>query len=277
MNPGSLESALLRAAASVEQADALLIGAGAGMGVDSGLPDFRGDEGFWKAYPPFRARGLSFVQMANPVWFHRDPAQAWGFYGHRRNLYRATSPHAGFAILRRWAESKPLRYFVFTSNVDGHFQRALFDDQRIVECHGSLDHLQCLAQCTTEIWPADDSAIAIDAAAFRALPPLPSCPHCGGLARPNVLMFGDGEWLEERTMAQVSRYETWLSKLDGARLAVVECGAGLAVPTVRYECERRGGFLIRINPRECDAPRGKISLPLGALEALNRIDALLSP
>src|SRR5438093_10269086 len=88
------------AAEAIRSAEALLIGAGAGMGVDSGLPDFRGDEGFWKAYPPFKKLGLSFVELANPNWFHSDPALAWGFYGHRRNLYRSTQPHQGFAILK---------------------------------------------------------------------------------------------------------------------------------------------------------------------------------
>ena len=82
-----------KAAAAVAMADALLVTAGAGMGVDSRLPDFRGDKGFWKAYPPFERLGVSFVDMANPGWFARDPELAWGFYSHRLELYRATEPH----------------------------------------------------------------------------------------------------------------------------------------------------------------------------------------
>ena len=89
-----LEQACRLAAEVILDADALLIGAGAGMGVDSGLPDFRGPEGFWRAYPAFRGR--RFEEVSNPVWFQRDPEQAWGFFGHRLNLYRATAPHAGF-------------------------------------------------------------------------------------------------------------------------------------------------------------------------------------
>ena len=50
----------------VKEADALIVTAGAGMGVDSGLPDFRGNEGFWKAYPPMKKIGASFIDMANP-------------------------------------------------------------------------------------------------------------------------------------------------------------------------------------------------------------------
>src|SRR4051794_6567144 len=91
--------------------------------VRSGLPDFRGNEGFWKAYPPYKHLGLSFVEMANPRWFATDPAMAWGFYGHRMNLYRATTPHEGFGILLRWAERLEHNVAVYTSNVDGAFQK----------------------------------------------------------------------------------------------------------------------------------------------------------
>ena len=68
----SLDRDLERAAQAVAHAEAMLIGAGAGMGVDSGLPDFRGDQGFWRAYPPIARLGLSFVEMANPQWFEDD-------------------------------------------------------------------------------------------------------------------------------------------------------------------------------------------------------------
>src|SRR6187402_2067468 len=74
----TLDANLAAAAEAIRQADALLIGAGAGMGVDSGLPDFRGPEGFWKAYPPYRALGLRFEELASPHWFERDPPLAWG-------------------------------------------------------------------------------------------------------------------------------------------------------------------------------------------------------
>ena len=269
-------SAIELAAEAIGQSDALLIAAGAGMGVDSGLPDFRGNDGFWKAYPPFKKLGLSFVQVANPYWFHSDPEQAWGFYGHRRNLYRETIPHAGFAILRKWAERMPAGYFVFTSNVDAHFQKAGFDSQRIVECHGSLEFVQCLKYCSGDVPPAGTTAIDIDETSFRARPPLPACERCGALVRPNVLMFGDGEWMESRTDAQHARYRDWLRSVDGGQLVIVECGAGTAVPTVRWECERLGATLIRINVREPQVPLGQVGIELGALEGLTRIDDLIN-
>ena len=265
-----------RAAAAVTGADALLITAGAGMGVDSGLPDFRGNEGFWRAYPPIARLGISFFDMANPLWFQRDPELAWGFYGHRLNLYGNTVPHEGFAILRRWTAEMKEGSFVFTSNVDGHFQKAGFDDDRVIECHGSIGHLQCARPCRDEIWTGRDLRIDVDEETLRAVSPLPRCSACGALARPNVLMFSDWHWLPNRTSGQEHRFDSWLGTVAGTSLAIIELGAGSAVPTVRMTSERLasrpGATLVRINPREPQVPHGHISLSLGALEALEAID-----
>ena len=275
-----MDAAFDSAAAAVRAAEALMITAGAGMGVDSGLPDFRGTEGFWRAYPAFGKLGLRFEQLASPAWFDRDPAVAWGFYGHRLKLYRATTPHGGFSILRRWAETRPLGCFVFTSNVDGHFQKAGFPPESIVECHGSIHHLQCVRPCCGDVWPADGIDIDVDEQTMRAAGPFPRCRFCGGLARPNVLMFGDGRWVESRTERRHRDYRQWLRRLGGSRLAVIECGAGTAVPTVRLESERlaghHGATLVRINLREPKVPPGPhMGLAAGALAALTAIDERL--
>nr|VFJ45752.1 MAG: NAD-dependent protein deacetylase, SIR2 family [Candidatus Kentron sp. DK] len=266
------------AARQIHRAEAILIGAGAGMGVDSGLPDFRGDEGFWRAYPPLKRLGLSFINMANPVWLETDPELAWGFYGHRLQLYRETIPHEGFRILKRWMAGAG-EGFIFTSNVDGQFQKAGFPEDNIVECHGSLHYLQCSKGCTRAIRSAADIRISVDTETFHADEPLPRCPDCGALARPNVLMFNDWGWHSQRTDDQESRFRRWLSRIGGKRLVIIECGAGRAVPTVRVTCEalakNAGAGLIRINPREPEGPPGTLSIASGALEALTAIDGAM--
>ncbi len=280
----SEQELLEKAADAIRSAEALIIGAGAGMGVDSGLPDFRGNEGFWKAYPPFAKLGLNFVQMANPRWFRDDPALAWGFYGHRLNLYRATTPHAGFAVLKRWAERMPRGAAVYTSNVDGHFHKAGFDPERILEVHGTIHAMQCLRNCGAGLFDADTVApagVRLDEATMRAGDPLPACPGCGSLARPNILLFGDAGWDESRSFQQEQRLGVWLRQVRGARVVVVECGAGTAIPTVRHFCEamadRFAGTLVRINVREPEVPGDRhIGVPLGARTALEQIDRLLS-
>jgi hypothetical protein len=135
--------------------------------------------------------------------------------------------------------------------------------------------LQCVDRCCQDIWPSEELIVDVDEATIRATSPLPVCLRCGGLARPNILMFGDWDWRSQRSDDQALRYADWLRRVRDSRLVVIELGAGPAVPTVRRECERRGGRLIRINPRDPQVPEGGISLPLGALQALQRIEELM--
>ncbi len=264
-----------QAAQMLDQAQALLITTGAGMGVDSGLPDFRGNEGFWNAYPPMRHLGISFAEMANPHWFDTNPGLAWGFYGHRLNLYRETVPHKGFATLLEFGQQKQFGVFVFTSNVDGQFQIAGFSDEQLEEVHGSIHHLQCTVPCSDSIWSADNTSVQVDAATFLAQGELPLCPHCGRLARPNILMFGDYGWISNRSSDQSERLRTWLHQIPSGKLAVLELGAGLAVPTVRYKSEsmirQYGAKLVRVNPRDTQVPHGHISIASGGLAGIKEI------
>ena len=261
----------------LNEADAILITAGAGMGVDSGLPDFRGVEGFWKAYPVIKDLGLRFEEMANPSWFEEEPKLAWAFYGHRLNLYREIIPHDGFFKLLDFAKHKKGKYFVFTSNVDGQFQKAGYSENRITEVHGSINHFQCIKNCTDKIWKDDDTYIEIDSKTFRAKSVLPRCLHCEAIARPNILMFGDWNWISQRTDIQSHRLQNWLDsvKENSYKLVILEFGAGLAVPTIRFFGEniatRYDATLIRINPRDNQVPQGEISLSLGAKEAIEKL------
>jgi NAD-dependent SIR2 family protein deacetylase len=108
---------------------------------------------------------------------------------------------------------------------------------------------------------------------MRAAGPLPSCPHCGGLARPNILMFGDWGWVPHRSQEQLDALTAW--RREHRNLVVIEIGAGTAVPTVRRQAElasAASGALIRINTREPDVRHGRgVALPLGALEALTAL------
>ncbi|KNC46576.1 silent information regulator protein Sir2 [Thecamonas trahens ATCC 50062] len=301
-------SSIEEALGALKRAAAVFVMAGAGMGCDSGLPAFRTPDGFWKAYPPFAARGLEFHEVSTPKWFDEDPTMAWGFFGHRHQLYTAAEPHSGYhRLLELISAKEPIGVtnggedddggdvppgFVFTSNVDGAFVKAGYPPQAIVECHGSLGHLQCVAPCSDAIWTAPDGlSIVVDEDTFRAAEPLPACGACGGLARPNVLMFGDWRWVADRTEAQEERYAQFRTHVrahlrmnPSATVAIVEMGAGKAVPTVRLESEELArdfgarAALIRINPAEADIPdiglaRG-IELAMGAKAAFDAFEAV---
>jgi len=267
---------ILRAATLLASADGLLITAGAGMGVDSGLPDFRGNDGFWRAYPALARAGIDFHAIANPEAFESDPRRAWDFYGHRLALYRKTVPHDGFLVLQSIAS--PLRHgaFVVTSNVDGQFQKAGFDERQILEIHGSIHYLQCCRPCRDTVWTAGfiDPETDDDRCEWTS-PELPRCDGCGGLGRPNILMFNDLVWLDSRAEKQLEHFETWSQKVTAP--VVIEIGAGVDLPSIRRLGERRGWPLIRINPRHSQVPDEiGVGLPLRATEALKLIAKALT-
>ena len=267
------QSRISEAAEAILNAKTLVITAGAGMGVDSGLPDFRGNQGFWNSYPMYERLGLSFIQAANPEHFEDDPHFGWGFYGHRTNLYRATTPHSGFTMLQDWINEFQLDYFIATSNVDGQFQKAGFSDAKILEVHGSIHHLQCTIPCTRNIWP-NDAEYIIDETTMRSLD-VPRCPQCQRVARPNILMFGDYSWVSKRTAIQEENFDDFLQHNRSNPMVVIEMGAGSAIPTIRHLSEKLGQQqktqVIRINPREPQIRAPHFSFCGGAVDILTQI------
>jgi NAD-dependent SIR2 family protein deacetylase len=164
--------------------------------------------------------------------------------------------------------------FVFTSNVDGHFQKAGFADNRILECHGSIHFLQCSRSCSDDVWSADDFHPEVDEEQCFLTSPFPRCPKCGDVARPNILMFDDWAWNDTRTKRPRMRLERWLLSVE--RLTVVELGAGRAIPTVRIVSERNAPRVIRINTDECAIdPRKGIGLQGAALSVLGELDVMI--
>lgn len=282
MPPAPDPELIARAADAIERATVLIFTSGAGMGVDSGLPDYRGTEGFYRAYPPYEKAGLTYMTIATPKWFTLDPTLIWGYLGHRIDLYRTTPPHEGYTIVRRWCERARGGHFAVTSNVDNQLQRAGFAEENVFEGHGSLFWAQCQHTCGVGIYAAHDTHVPWNEQTLRATGPAPSCPACRSPSRPNVLFFGDSGFDASRSQAQYDRLRAWLDRAmaaPGARLAVVECGAGTTVPNVRHfselEARRFGGTIVRINPREPQAPAGHVGIASGALETLRAIDARL--
>lgn len=258
----------------LQQADGLIITAGAGMGVDSGLPDFRGNEGMWQHYPALGKLRIGFTSIANPRAFVENPKRAWGFYGHRLKMYRQTEPHLGFKRLKELGEKFKQGYFVLTSNVDGQFQKAGFDPERVYECHGSIHALQCMTpdDCSPSVWP-NLIELSIDNDLCELVSPLPKCKHCGELARPSILMFDDWHWQEWPYLQQKQRLEKWLKSVKSP--LVIEIGAGLAILTIRHFSEQLsedGERLIRINPANASisSKRG-VRLTMGGLAGIDMI------
>ena len=112
---------------------------------------------------------------------------------------------------------------------------------------------------------------------FKAVEPFPLCPECGKMARPNILMFGDWDWLDRRSQYQFKRYADWKKEVSAEKIkvAVIEIGAGTAIPSIRRMSESAAKTfrtsLIRINPRDYQGLPGTLKLPFGGLEGIKRV------
>lgn len=286
MSPDQVEAAIWRAAEWIASADAILVGSGAGMGVDSGLSTFRGGKaGVW---PALDAVGLAYEEICDPKWFPKEPALAWAFWNFCHEAYRSTQPHSGYELVRTWAEQVPLGAFSFTSNIDSHWAASGWSKRRIIEVHGVVTWLQCSKPCCGDVWEAPPSlGLTEDPSTHRAVGQLPQCPKCNAVARPNVQMFGgDNGFAKSRRAMQINRYDGWLKRMESRpdskelRVVCLELGCGLTVPTVRRELEsvmRRfpGARLIRVNPEQPGVAKEfggtAVSLPLAASTALSQI------
>jgi len=260
---------------AIEEAEVVIIMSGAGMGVDSGLPDFRGNEGMWKAYPALGDKKIDFMAVANPKQFKMNPELAWGFYGHRFDAYKNTTPNIGFDALKELVKGKK-DHFIVTSNVDGHFQKAGFAKDKVYEIHGRINKLQC-TECSMAPWDAPKSLkFDVDPATFEMKGEMPKC-KCGAIARPNIMMFGDYQFNAAETSKQEAEFNKFMNKYDktNTKMVIIEIGAGTAIPTIRSMSEHITDMtntkLVRINPRESFGPKGTISIDKGGVEALGEI------
>lgn len=240
-------------------AEGIVVLAGAGMGVDSGLPDFRGNTGLWT-----EAKS-NFLKYSTAKAFDDDPVTAWNFYIERINQYGDVKPHRGFTDLLNLFKQHNKDYFVVTSNVDGHFQKAGYDPSLIHEIHGDLQHTQCINACKRSLHPMPTFEREIE-----SLDEIPKCPTCNHVLRPHVLLFSDSWFLWQNVDRGLDRYNTWaIKKLN---IIGIEIGAGTVVPSIRYFGEERTSALIRINLHESDVTRSQdLAIAAGAVDGIDII------
>jgi NAD-dependent deacetylase len=140
---------------------------GAGVSTESGVPDFRSAGGIWERFDPY--------EVASIDAFHRDPARVWEFYALRLDVLRAAEPNAAHRALAA-LERAGLVEAVITQNVDR--LHAAAGSQEVIEVHGTIAQARCLG-CSAVVG-SDDLEL-----------PLPHCPRCGAVLKPDVVMFGE--------------------------------------------------------------------------------------
>jgi NAD-dependent deacetylase len=212
-------------AALIRERQPCLVLTGAGVSTESGIPDFRSDSGIWATVDPF--------EVASIQAFRRDPARVWAFYRERIALLREAEPgtaHVAIAEL----EQRGLVRAVVTQNIDTLHTRAGSKD--VIEVHGSIRSAQCLG-C---LWSEPVDAVLAQLAEST----LPSCPQCGEVLKPGVVLFG--ELLPPAAMERA----TQLAR--GAQLVLV-VGSSLEVwPVAGLPLEARAFAILNVGPTALD-------------------------
>src|SRR5215467_12132598 len=126
---------------------------GAGISAESGIPTFRGKEGYWtvgsKEYHP--------QELATHEAFTAMPWDVWAWYLYRRTVCRRAEPNPGHHAIVRMAAALPDRFALVTQNVDGLHRRAGSPDASTYPIHGDISLMRCSAECGLDRWPIPDA------------------------------------------------------------------------------------------------------------------------
>jgi NAD-dependent deacetylase len=213
----------------------VLVITGAGVSAESGIPTFRGKDGYW--------RNLDPAKLATPEAFAKNPNLVWEWYRERRQRIRNAQPNTAHQAIAKLAQHAR-EFLLVTQNVDDLHARAEWEGntpvrQNIVQIHGDIFITRC-SHC-------DFSRNERD----RDVGGLPKCPQCGALVRPGVVWFG-----EQLDLGEVHRVENFLD--EGA------CDFALVIGTTAtfgyiidwaLRAIASNGELVEVNPEETSLSR----------------------
>ena len=277
--------------------DALLIVAGAGLGIDSGLPDYRGPQGLWNTWHPARSLNMTYEKLSTHELFLENPSLAWGFQTYLTKLYHDLKPHQGYYDLLNICKNKfNNNYFVITSNVDSQFIKSGFNEKQLYEVHGTKRLWQCTNKNCNKMhypWLMDINDLpTIDKQNLIALKPFPKCKYCNNISRPNVSFFGDYYFNEKMCKKQSLNLFEWLEKNKNKKLLIIELGCGVSPHSIRFTLKNNqytmlsnewklpksflsenNTKLIRINPDNEESCEGVVKINFGAKKALKMLNS----
>ena len=215
---------------------------GAGISAESGIPTFRGKDGYW--------RNLDPTKLATPEAFARDPELVWEWYLERRQRIREAKPNSAHEAIARLSELAS-EFLLVTQNVDDLHARAGLREEKMVQIHGDIFLTRC-SRCAFR-WNELEKLDRFKRSSLqtRDAVELPRCDKCGALMRPGVVWFG-----ERLDPGKIQIVEDFLS--DGPCELVLVIGTTALFGYIVDWAERasgRSGKLVEINPDETPISR----------------------
>ena len=214
---------------------------GAGISAESGIPTFRGPEGYWtvgsKEYHP--------QEMATYRMFTIQPDEVWKWYLYRIEVCRKAEPNPGHLAIAEMERLFPERFKLITQNVDGLHLRAGNTPENTYQIHGNVSYMRCAEECSHTLYPIPEELYDREKGAdiTEKETELLKCPRCGARSRPHVL------WFDETYDERFFRFESSLRVASATDLLLVvgTSGATNLPNRVVWEVFSRGGVIVDIN------------------------------
>jgi NAD-dependent deacetylase len=225
------------------QGGPLLVLTGAGISAESGIPTFRGEEGYWVV----GSRNYMPQEMATQQMFRRSPEEVWRWYLYRFGVCRHAQPNAGHRAIVDLERALGDRFTLVTQNIDGLHRRAGSSVERTCCIHGDAAWVRCAQECTDELFPLPDFPTRDQESPFTSSDrERLTCPRCRGWLRPHVL------WFDEYYDQEHYRMETALGAARKASLLLVvgTSGATNLPMQIGRLCFDREVALVDVNLQE---------------------------
>lgn len=216
---------------ALDEADAVVIGAGAGLSTSAGFT-YDGER-FHKYFADFEAKYGFHDMYSGGFYPYSTPEEHWAYWSRYILINRYTNaPKPVYEELFRLV--KDWDYFVITTNVDHCFQKAGFDKKRLFYTQGDYGLFQCSEPCCQETW--DNEAVIRQMVAEQKDMKIPSaliprCPHCGKPMTMNLR--SDDRFVEDEGWHEAAgRYANFLRTREGQKILFLELGVGYNTPVI---------------------------------------------
>jgi len=186
---------------------------GAGISAESGIPTFRGPEGYWTV----GSRSYMPQEMATLTMFRQLPEEVWQWYLYRLGSCLHAQPNAGHIALAEMEDKLGDRFTLITQNIDNLHIRAGNTRERTYQIHGNINHTRCSRECSPELKPLheDLKRQRVDKTLSSHEIELLHCPDCGDWLRPHVL------WFDEYYDEEHFRFDSSIARANATDLLII--------------------------------------------------------
>lgn len=215
---------------------------GAGLSADSGIPTFRGKDGYWvSGSKNYKAEEIGTFRM-----FNIAADEVWKWFLYRKSVTERAQPNQSHYLLKEIEDILGDQFSLISQNVDGLHRKAGSSEERTFLIHGDFDFVRCGDECSRELYPfpteinlTDRNKDEITEEEWKAL----KCPKCNEDLRPHVLWFD--EYYDEKYFRKDSVLR--IAKNTGVLFVIGTSGATTLPQMVVRSVLSRGGMIVEIN------------------------------